>query len=85
MCKTTIREGLLFAAGAFAVTATVGLGITYVCYQAVNYMEVAFTIPWKMVLASAAVLVLICVEIPLITYKRSVKKHSIVERIRCVE
>ncbi|MDD3404588.1 MAG: ABC transporter permease [Hespellia sp.] len=77
-----IKEGLLFALGSFAITATVGLGITYACYQAVNYMDVTFAIPWKMVIIAVVVLVVICVEIPLITYRKSVKRYSIIERIR---
>ncbi|MDD3360181.1 MAG: hypothetical protein PHW34_00735 [Hespellia sp.] len=53
-----------------------------------NMMDVGIgiiAIPWKMVIIAVVVLVAICVEISLITYRNSVKRHSIVERIRCIE
>ena len=34
-----IKEGILYAEGAWMVTLTVGLGVTYVIYQSMNYQK----------------------------------------------
>lgn len=37
-----VQEGLFFALGSLVITGTVGLGVTYVIYQALNYMGAPF-------------------------------------------
>ncbi|KMZ55567.1 ABC transporter permease [Dorea sp. D27] len=77
-----IREGLLFAGISLFLTATVGLGVTYACYQSLNYMGIAFHVPVLPVLAMAALVTFVCTMIPLAAYRMISGKKSIVERIR---
>lgn len=80
-----IREGILFAGGSLVLTATLGLFITYLLYQSMNYMQVTFAIP---VLPSACMILFIlcvCVAVPLAVYRVVTGKKAIVERIKTNE
>lgn len=76
------REGLLYAAGVIVVTGTAGLGVTYICYQKLNYMQIPFSIPVLPVVSAAAVMAVICAGVPLISYRLITKGRSLIERIR---
>lgn len=80
-----LREGLLYVVGVLLVTGTVGLGVTYACYQALNYMQIPFEIPAAPVLAAAMVLWMVCVTVPLLSYRMLTKGRPLVERIRKFE
>lgn len=80
-----IAEGILLAAGAFLLTGTVGLGVTYFLYESMNYRGVPFEVPALPMLAACVVLVAVCVSVPLIAYRRLEKNGSLVERIRGFE
>lgn len=77
-----MREGLIYAAGVLLVTGTAGFGVTYLCYQALNYMQIPFQVPVCPVLSAAAVTGLVCLIIPLISYRLVAKGRPLVERIR---
>ena len=52
--RMLVYEGLFYAGGSILLTGTVGLLITYLCYQSMNYRGIAFSVPILPV--SAAVL-----------------------------
>lgn len=83
--KMLVLEGLLFAGSSVFFTGTVGMGITYVLYQSMNYREIPFEFPILPFLAMILIILFICVAIPQISYRLICGKKSIVERIRCVE
>lgn len=80
-----VREGILFAGMSLLLTATVGLGITYVIYQSMNYMEIAFAVPALPILGMVLFIAAVCVLIPLIAYRVLTGKKTVVERIQRVE
>ena len=63
-----VREGLLYAAGAWLITLTVGMGVTYVLYESMNYRGIAFSIPILTILFAVVVSFLICAMIPLLVW-----------------
>lgn len=77
-----VREGMLVAGISLLLTATVGLGITYVIYQSMNYMGIAFSVPVLPVLGMVVFIVAVCGGIPLIAYRVLTGKKTVVERIR---
>ena len=83
--RLLIREGLLYAGASLAVALTVGLGVTYVLYQSMNYRGVPFAVPVLPIAAAALGIVVLCVIIPLAAYHGMERKGSIVERIRGFE
>lgn len=80
--KMLVWEGLLFAGYSLFLTATVGLGITYIIYQSMNYMGTPFSIPVLPIVGMILFVVAVCVFVPLIAYRVLVGKKAIVERIR---
>ncbi|MBS7008100.1 ABC transporter permease [Anaerostipes sp.] len=80
-----VREGLLFAASSLLITATAGLGATYLCYQSMNYMNIPFTVPWVPVLAAVLLSSAACIVIPLAAYRILEGKAVIAERVRGFE
>lgn len=80
--RLLVREGILFAAASLLVTATVGIGITYMVYQSMNYMKVPFAVPTLPVAAIALFILAICVAVPLASYHMLAGKRTVVERIR---
>ena len=85
MYRMLIAEGLLYASGAWLVTLTAGLGVTYYLFQSMNYNGAGFKIPILPLLAAAALTLAVCVSVPLITYRQIEKRNSIVERIKGIE
>ncbi|MCQ4636402.1 ABC transporter permease [Anaerovorax odorimutans] len=83
--KMLVAEGLLYAAVSLLLTGTIGLGVTYLIYQSMNYMDIAFAVPALPVLAMVLVVTAICVIVPLLAYRLLVGKKAVVERIRGVE
>ena len=80
-----IREGILYAIFSIFVTLTIGSAITYVCFQSMNYMRIPFKVPVIPLICSIILVVLICTLAPLLSYKKLVGNHSIVERLRNCE
>ena len=80
-----IREGILYAIFSIFVTLTIGSAITYVCFQSMNYMRIPFKVPVIPLISSIILVVLICTLAPLLSYKKLVGNHSIVERLRNCE
>ncbi|MCD8356458.1 MAG: FtsX-like permease family protein [Clostridia bacterium] len=80
-----IREGLLYAGASLGVVLTIGLGVTYVLYQSMNYRDVPFVVPILPIAAAALLIALLCAVIPLAAYHSMQRKGSIVERIRGFE
>ncbi len=78
--RMLLTEGLMYAAGAWAVTAVCGTAVTYLIYQSMNYMGAGFMIP---VLPVAGMMILsgvICVSVPAAAYQK-IEKEGIVEYI----
>ncbi|MDE8732242.1 FtsX-like permease family protein [Eubacteriales bacterium DFI.9.88] len=80
--KMLVREGVLYAVLSLMLTGTAGLGITYLIYQSMNYIGIAFSIPVIPVLIMIVVIGAICIAVPLIAYRHLSGNHSVVERIR---
>ena len=80
--KLLVREGMLYAFFSIAVTVTAGTLITYICFQAVNYTGIPFSVPVLPLVCSAALIVILCIEVPLLSYRRLQENPSIVERLR---
>ena len=80
-----VREGIYYAAGAWMITLTVGLGITYALYESMNYWGIAFSVPLLPILAAVIISFLICITIPMATWVVLEKNGSVVERIKGVE
>ncbi len=78
--KMLLLEGLLYALGAWTVTAVGGTAVTYGIYQSMNYMGADFMVPVLPVLGMMAVSVVICVSVPAAAYRR-IEKGGIVEYI----
>lgn len=80
--RLLISEGIFYAAGAWLVTLTAGMGVTYGLYQSMNYRGVDFQFPMLPVLAAAVLVAVICGAVPVLAYKNLEKRGSLVERIR---
>lgn len=80
-----VREGLLYAAGALLLTAGAGTAVTWICFQAMNYMGVPFSVPILPMLAASALVVLLCVVVPLFTYRRLSEENALAARLRQYE
>lgn len=80
-----IREGLLYVGAALVMTFTLGLGVTYVLYQSMNYRGIPFAIPILPIAAAILLIALLCIAIPLAAYRSIEKNGSLVERIRGFE
>lgn len=77
-----LREGILFGASSLALMATVGLGVTYVIYQSMNYMDIAFEVPVIPVGIMVVFVVAVCMGVPLAAYRILTGEKTVVERIR---
>ena len=80
-----IKEGILYAEGAWMVTLTVGLGVTYVIYQSMNYRKVPFSIPLLAILIAVVTSFLVCIVVPAVTWLILEKNGSLVQRIKGIE
>lgn len=83
--RLLIREGVLYAVFSAVITLTVGSVITYICFQAMNYMEIPFKVPVIPLLSAMILVILICAIAPLLSYKKLVGNRSIAERVRDYE
>ena len=83
--KMLVMEGLLYAGGAWGITITIGLAVTYKIYQSVNYRGVPFEVPILSVLAAMLIIALICMMIPVYVYRNLEKKGAVIERIKGFE
>ena len=80
-----VREGALYAGGAWGLTLTAGLGIVYLIYQTMNYRGVSFFVPVVPLLLAAAISFVVCIAIPVVTWNVLERQGSVVERIKGVE
>ena len=76
-----VREGVLYAGGAWLVTLTVGMGATYLLYESMNYRGIAFSVPSLAV----GISLLVCTMVPVLTWSVLEKNGTVVERIKGVE
>ena len=77
-----ILEGLLYAGGSLVVALTIGLGVTYVLFESMNYRGIPFTVPVLPIVAAALLIGLLCIIIPLVKYRSMEQNGSLVEKIR---
>lgn len=77
-----VREGILYAGGAWLVTLTAGMGVTYFLYESMNYRGIPFSIPIRSFLFALIISILICTIVPIVTWLILEKKGSLVERIK---
>ena len=80
-----VREGALYAGGAWTITLTAGMGITYLFYEAMNYRKVAFSVPILPVIFAAGISLLVCILVPVAAWKGMERKGTVVERIKGTE
>ena len=80
-----VREGALYAGGAWVITLTAGMGITYLFYEAMNYRKVAFSVPILPVIFAAGISFLVCILVPVAAWKGMERKGTVVERIKGIE
>lgn len=80
-----VREGALYAGGAWTITLTAGMGITYLFYEAMNYRKVAFSVPILPVIFVAGISLLVCILVPVAAWKGMERKGTVVERIKGIE
>ena len=83
--KMLVMEGMLYAGGAWGITITIGLAVTYKIYQSVNYQGVPFEVPIISVLAAMLSIAIICMIVPVLVYRNLEKKGAVVERIKGFE
>ena len=80
-----VREGALYAGGAWTITLTAGMGITYLFYEVMNYRKVAFSVPILPVIFAAGISLLVCILVPVAAWKGMERKGTVVERIKGIE
>ena len=80
-----VREGALYAGGAWTITLTAGMGITYLFYEAMNYRKVAFSVPVLPMIFAAEISLLVCILVPVAAWKGMERKGTVVERIKGIE
>lgn len=80
--KMLVWEGILYTFGVVLLTLTVGLGITYGVYQSMNYRGAEFWFPIIPFLGAVAVMLSVCIVVPLLAYRSLEKSGSLVERIK---
>lgn len=80
-----VREGVLYAGGAWLVTLTAGMGATYLLYESMNYRGIAFSVPLLPLLFAVGISLLVCTMVPVLTWIVLEKNGTVVERIKRVE
>lgn len=80
--RLLVREGLLYAVLSVFITLTAGSGITYICFQSMNYMGIPFRVPALPVMGAIALILLICTTVPLLSYEKLVGNRPVVQRLR---
>ena len=83
--RQLLCEGFLIALGVLALTATLGMAVTFVAFQAMNYTGVPFTLPLGPILGAAALVSLLCAVVPLVCYNRLADEGALVARLRMSE
>lgn len=78
-------EGIFYAVGAWLITMTAGLGITYYLFQSQNYMDAAFKLPLLPLFAAIGLTFLICALVPVIACRQAEKGRAVAERIKGIE
>lgn len=80
-----VREGSLYAGGAWLVTLTAGMGVTYLLYESMNYRKIAFSVPLLPLFLAVGVSFLVCTMVPVLTWTILAKKRTVVERMKGIE
>lgn len=80
-----VKEGLLYVCGAWLITLTAGMGVTYFLYESMNYRGIPFSLPLPGILFAAVISLLICLMVPIFTWYFLEKKGTLVERIKSAE
>ena len=79
-----VREGVFYAGGAWFITLTAGMGVTYLLYESMNYHNIAFSVPILPLLFALGISVLVCIMVPVLTWLVLEKNGTVVERIKGV-
>lgn len=80
-----VREGFLVAVGSIFLTVTFGLALTAIVFQAVNHMGVPFSVPLLPMLAACLLVVVLCVNVPLVVFQHCADDGALMERLRMSE
>ena len=80
-----VREGVLYVGGAWLVALTVGMGVTHLLYESMNYRGIAFSVPLLPLLFAVGIGLLVCTMVPVLTWIVLEKNGTVVERIKGVE
>ncbi|MDO4338198.1 MAG: ABC transporter permease [Eubacteriales bacterium] len=80
-----VREGILYAGGAWLITLTAGMGATYLLYESMNYRGIVFSVPLLPLLSAVGISFLVCTMIPALTWIVLEKNGTVVERIKGIE
>lgn len=85
MKRMLILEGMMYAGGAWGITLTLGLAVTYFLYQSMNYRGVSFELPMIPILVMAICVFIVCIGVPIIVYRSFESKTSVIERMKGFE
>ncbi len=80
--RLLIREGVLYGLFSVFITLTIGSIVTYICFQAMNYMEAPFKFFSIPLIVAIILVMMVCVIVPLLSYKKMIGHDTIVERLR---
>lgn len=83
--RMLVLEGAFYSIGAWCVTMTLGMGITYCLYQSMNYMNVPFEVPVIPILSAAVCILLLCIFVPVLLYKQIGRQGSITQRLKNID
>ena len=83
--RMLVLEGVIYAVGSLILTGTIGMGVTYLIFQAMNYRGIAFTIPMIPVLLLIVFIMFVCTVIPVLTSKILSNHVTTIERMKGFE
>lgn len=80
-----VREGILYAVGSLIIAGTLGLLITYMLFESMNYMDMPFCVPTRYIGVAIVLIVTVCIIVPPLSYRSITKNESVIEKIRGFE
>lgn len=83
--RMLVIEGLLFSGISLFLTATFGMGITYILYQMMNYRGIPFGIPIWPNAIMALFIIAVCTIVPVVIRNALEGKNTTVEEIKGFE
>lgn len=82
MNRMLIREGTIYAVGAFLLALVIGLPATWVLYETMNYNQIPFAVPAVPVLLIVLAVFFICIGVPIAALRCIGRRGTVIERIR---